>query len=213
MAVLQELAVSAAPKKPVLLLWSFRQRQELELLCPPLLALAGALRLSLTTRLFYTGPALNSVPKTVAEPQQHLLLLKNKAAADGFAANSDIIQAKDQNDDCVIHVNADPSTYESFKTCSSSCSSSSFSSSCSSSGCSSSSSFSSSRANSECGSGCMEAAASQPCMQASPLAPVASLGSFSSQAWLKLLLLAAGYAGEARQLLPPHNQPAKNISV
>ncbi|WIA40884.1 hypothetical protein OEZ86_004547 [Tetradesmus obliquus] len=168
MAVLQELAASSAPQKPVLLLWSFRQRHELELLCPPLLALAGALRLSLTTRLFYTGPALNSVPKAVAEPQQHVLLLRNKADTDEFAADTDIIQAKDQNDNSVIHVNADPSAYESFKTCISSCSSSSCSSSsCSSSSCSSSSlsSFRSSRASSECGSGRIEAAASQPCLQ------------------------------------------------
>jgi hypothetical protein len=57
--VLQQLAAAAAggatPQLPILLLWSFRHAVELELLCPPLLALAATLRLQLTTRLFYTG--------------------------------------------------------------------------------------------------------------------------------------------------------------
>jgi hypothetical protein len=39
----------------VLLVWSFRHVEELQLLCPPLLAMAAALQMQLTTRLFYTG--------------------------------------------------------------------------------------------------------------------------------------------------------------
>jgi hypothetical protein len=64
MAVLQELAASTSSGStplPVLLVWSFRQAQELQLLCPPLLALAGGLRLQLTTKLFYTGERLQEV--------------------------------------------------------------------------------------------------------------------------------------------------------
>jgi ferredoxin-NADP reductase len=56
MAVLQELAgTHDGAQLPVLLIWAFRHGCELELLCPPLLALAGALRLQLTPRLFYIG--------------------------------------------------------------------------------------------------------------------------------------------------------------
>lgn len=46
------------------------------------------------------------------------------------------------------------------------------------------------------------AGASEPGLKVSPLAPGVSMGSFSGQAWLQLLLLAAGYAGGARQLHP-----------
>jgi hypothetical protein len=56
MAVLQELAATQGGRQlPILLLWSFRSSCELELLCPPLLALARGLGLQLTPRLFYTG--------------------------------------------------------------------------------------------------------------------------------------------------------------
>jgi hypothetical protein len=56
MAVLQELAATQdGCQLPILLLWSFRHAVELELLCPPLLALARGLGLQLTARLFYTG--------------------------------------------------------------------------------------------------------------------------------------------------------------
>jgi hypothetical protein len=56
MAVLQQLAATRdASRLPILLIWSFRHAAELELMCPPLLALARELRLQLTPRLFYTG--------------------------------------------------------------------------------------------------------------------------------------------------------------
>ncbi|WIA20668.1 hypothetical protein OEZ85_005043 [Tetradesmus obliquus] len=80
MAVLQELAASAFPNQlPVLLLWSFRQRHELEMLCPPLLALAGALRLQLTTRLFYTGNASDC--EAPSPPSGHLKKMQLAAAS------------------------------------------------------------------------------------------------------------------------------------
>jgi hypothetical protein len=66
MAVLQQLAAAAAaggctPQLPILLLWSFRSSSELELLCPPLLALARGLGLQLTPRLFYTGERITFI--------------------------------------------------------------------------------------------------------------------------------------------------------
>jgi hypothetical protein len=60
--VLQELAVTQGGHQlPIMLLWSFRNSSELELLCPPLLALAEALRLQLTPRLFYTGARITFI--------------------------------------------------------------------------------------------------------------------------------------------------------
>uniref|UniRef100_A0A383W8R5 Ferric oxidoreductase domain-containing protein n=1 Tax=Tetradesmus obliquus TaxID=3088 RepID=A0A383W8R5_TETOB len=207
MAVLQELAASSAPQKPVLLLWSFRQRHELELLCPPLLALAGALRLSLTTRLFYTGPMSDlqpSMPLTGGKLQQLQLAAaaSNPAAVPGHqqlpdsAANADaaVVKALQQNDDAspaqaVVNIMTDPDT-----------DASDTESSTNQKGCSASQPGAAEAAAERTAA----AGASEPGLKVSPLAPGVSMGSFSGQAWLQLLLLAAGYAGALAAVLLGH---------
>jgi hypothetical protein len=57
MSVLQQLSASGIPTKglPTLLVWSCRMPDELEFLGPRVLAMAQALGLQLTIKLFCTG--------------------------------------------------------------------------------------------------------------------------------------------------------------
>ncbi|WIA20574.1 hypothetical protein OEZ85_004963 [Tetradesmus obliquus] len=208
MAVLQELAAGCSPGRlPVLLLWSFRQRHELELLCPPLLALAGALRLSLTTRLFYTGPMADlQLPRPLSTGKAQKLQLAatacnpldpvpNQQQHLGSTANAALVKVLshpdgDLLDQAVVNIMTDPDTSDSdaessptkAKTASQPVA-----------------------AAAAAGAERTAAAESQPRLFVSPLAPGVSLGSVNGQAWLKALLLLVAYAGTLAAVLAGHH--------
>lgn len=116
------------------------------------------------------------------QEQQPLLLLKPTAglmppaaAAAKAAADADADAGHHhQTDQAIIRVITDPHTAAGEGGCGHS---------------------SSSRASSECGRGSVDTAG-KPGLLVSPVAAGVSTGSFSGQAWLQLLLLVAGYAGE-----------------
>lgn len=57
--MLQELAATgAAPRLPMLLVWCSRSAEELEVMAPLVMAMAEALKLQLTLRLYCTGELL-----------------------------------------------------------------------------------------------------------------------------------------------------------
>ncbi|KAF6254932.1 hypothetical protein COO60DRAFT_273403 [Scenedesmus sp. NREL 46B-D3] len=172
--VLQQLAAagSSSSRLPVLLIWAFRHAQELELLCPPLLAMAGALRLQLTTQLFYTGPTLYvGLPSLVEKLQQQQQQLPRPTPGRRRAVAADAAAPQDKAHQAVVRVMTDPPSAAGQG------------------GSSSSSSSSSSALSDE------NDEDSSPRLLVSPLCPVLSLDSFCSQAGLKLLMHLAAYAG------------------